>query len=120
MSCENGVLHNVENNLNVLSVRRSGEVAIQLLTLVLSNGVEHAHQVLLNVRHFAWVALEIREVVADRLVLDFFKQKIRLVEKKDDRHASETAVVDYRVEDIDALNNAVGHAIFKNALIKRT
>ena len=113
MSGENGIFNDVKNYFNVLSVCRRGEMPVQLLALVLSYRIEHAHQILLHIQQLASVTLEVGEMVADRLVLDLFDEQIRLVEEEDHGDTAETSVVDNRVEDVYALHDPVGHAVLK-------
>lgn len=119
VTCEDRVLHNIKHYLNVLSVRCRGEMAIELLGLVLPDSVEHAHHKRLDVLQFVGVSTEIGEVVSDTSILDLVFQKIRLVEEENNGDCAEATVVDYRVKDVDALHQAVGDAILKQGLVER-
>ena len=114
------ILDNVKNYFNVFSVCGRGEVAVELLALVRSYGVEQHHEVLLNVREVAGVPAEIGKVVADGLVSDLLNEEVGLVEEEDHRDAAETPIVDNRVKDVDALDDSVGHAVLEETLVKRT
>lgn len=111
VSSQYGIFNNVKNYFDVSSVRCCGEVAIELLALVLSYGVKHDHEVFLHFRQLVRIALEIGKVIPNGLVLDLFSEKICLVEEQDDRDAAKTAIVDNRVEDIDTLYDSICHAI---------
>ena len=113
------VLDNVKNYFDVLCVRGSGEVAVQLLTSILPYRVEQHHKEILHVRQFTWVPLIVGEVVANRLVSNLIHEQVSLVEEEDDGDAAEAAVVDNRVEDVYALDDSVGHAVLQQTLVKR-
>ena len=51
-------------------------------------------------------------------MFDFLGQKVGLVEKQNHRHISETAVVDNRVKNVDALDQAIRYSVFQKRLVK--
>lgn len=117
VASQNGVLYYVEDNLNVLGVGCRGEVPVELLGTVLPHRIEHANEVVLNVAKVTGVATEILEVILDVPHLNLIGQEVGLVEEEDDGDASEAAVVDDGVKDVDALLEPVSRAVFQESLV---
>lgn len=58
------------------------------------------------------------EVVLDGHRFDLFLEQVRLVEEKDDGDVAEDAVVDYSLEDVERLHEAVGLAVLHQHLVE--
>lgn len=64
------------------------------------------------------VYLKIGEMILNALRFDLLNEQVSLVEEQDDWDWPETPVIDDCVENVDALLESIGHAIFKQRLVK--
>lgn len=114
---QDGVLHGVEHEADVLGVDGGGEVVEQRLATVPALAVEALHQEALHVVQPVRVAPEVGEVLLDADGLHLVHQEVRLVEEQDDGHVEEELVVDDRLEDVHGLHQPVGAPVLHEDLV---
>lgn len=117
---QDGVLHSMKHEADVLRVDGGGEMVEQWLAAIPSLAVETLDQVALDVLQPVGVTFEVWEVLLDADGLDLLHQEVHLVEEQDDGHVEEQLVVDDRLKDVHGLHQPVGAPVLHEHLVVLT
>ena len=117
---QDGVLHSVKHEADVLGVYGGGEVVEEWLTAIPPLPVETLDQVALDVLQPVGVALEVWEVLLDADSLYFLHQEVHLVEEQDDGDVEEELVVNDGLKDVHGFHQAVGAPVLHEDLVVLT
>ncbi len=99
---QDGVFDITEDETNVLGVNGGGEVMVKGLLLRFTTLVTEAlDQELLNILQIVGIPCELREVVLDVHIINFFFQQVCLIEEENDGNVGEDAVVGDSLKDVE-------------------
>lgn len=102
----------MKDEANVLSVNGGGKVVEKRLAAVAAFTVKALHQIGLDVLGPVRVSPEVGKVLANVDLAYLLHQKVHLVEEEDYGDVGKELVVDYSLEDVHGLHQAVGAAVF--------
>lgn len=117
---QDGVLHSMEHEADILSVYGGGEVVEERFAAVSSLPVKALDQVALDVLQPVGVALEVGEVLLDADGLHLLHQEVHLIEEEDDGDVEEELVVNDCLEDVHGLDQPVGAPVLHEDLVVLT